>query len=807
VAIPSKGVPAFKLSDGPNGARGEDFKSGPTAACFPAATCVGATWDPALAGKIGSALAEETETKGARTILAPTLCIHRHPLGGRNFESFSEDPLLTGKMGIQFVNGVQAHGVSATMKHFVGNEQETDRQTVDENIGERALREIYLKPFEMTVKESSPWAVMTGYNSVNGQHADMNDFTLRQVLRGEWGWDGLVMSDWGGVNSTGASIKAGLDLEMPGPTAWRSPEAVRKAINAGEITDKDVDDRTMAILKYLKKLRYFEDPTIPRERAINRPEHQALIRDVASKGIVLLKNEGNILPLPKSKVKGKTIALLGQAKTSFAHGGGSASLNAHYKVTPWDALSEAWGDDVKLLYARGAHTFRTLPAMFDGVTGLDGTPGFTYKLVEPGNPTPIKIKQGFTGDVNPVNDFSTAHCHVSLEGTLTVPESGDYYMTLSGTGPCALLIDGKVIHEQLDNTADSMAFLFGSEACEEVKVYLEDGRPYSVDVEAEPPVKHEGVNLGCLGGNTGVRVGFMSGRLHDQDLLGEAIDAAKEADIAIVFTGNEPIWESEGQDQVSFHLPKDGSQDRLVTAVSEINRNTIVVNSTGVAVAMPWLNKIQSLVHTWFAGQEAGNSIADVITGRQNPEGHLTCTFPRKIEDCPAYGNFPGEVVNGPGTTNRLVTYNEGVFVGYRHFDRVSADKVNFPFGFGLSYTNFTFSDLKVREAGDDYAIGVSVTNTGKVAGGVAVQVYFGAVEQNYENPLKVLVAFSKVRLNPGETATAVLPVKSRDLAFYDEVQGQWVVKEGRYNFMVGKNAQEVVLKKQVRVSQRTWRP
>jgi beta-glucosidase len=225
-----------------------------------------------------------------------------------------------------FVNGVQAHGVSATMKHFVGIEQETDRQTVDENIGERALREIYLKPFEITVKESSPWAVMTGYNSVNGQHADMNDFTLRQVLRGEWGWDGLVMSDWGGVNSTGASIKAGLDLEMPGPTAWRSPEAVRKAINAGEITDKDVDDRTMAILKYLKKLRYFEDPTIPRERAINRPEHQALIRDVASKGIVLLKNEGNILPLPKSKVKGKTIALLGQAKTSFAHGGGSASL-------------------------------------------------------------------------------------------------------------------------------------------------------------------------------------------------------------------------------------------------------------------------------------------------------------------------------------------------------------------------------------------------------------------------------------------------------------------------------------------------
>lgn len=807
VPIPSKGVPAFKLSDGPNGARGAMFKGGPTAACFPAATCVGATWDTALAGRIGSALAEETETKGARTILAPTLCIHRHVLGGRNFESFSEDPFLTGKMGIQFVNGVQAHGVSATMKHFVGNEQETDRQTVDETISERALREIYLKPFEMTVKESNPWAVMTGYNSINGQHADMNEFSLKQVLRGEWGWDGLVMSDWGGVNSTGGSIKAGLDLEMPGPTVWRSAQAVRKAINQGEITEKDVDARAMSVLKYLKKLRYFEDPTIPRERSINRPEHQTLIREVGAKGIVMLKNENNILPLPKNKVKGKTIALLGQAKTAFAHGGGSASLNAHYKVTPWDALSEAWGEDVNMTFARGAHTFRTLPSMFEGVTGLDGSKGFTYKVIEPGNPTPLKVKHGYSGDVNPVNDVSTAHCHLSLEGTLTVVESGDYYMSISGTGPCAILIDGKVVHEQLDNTVDSMAFLFGSEATPEFKMYFEAGRPYRVDIEAEPPIQKEGVNLGCLGGNTGVRVGFMAGKQHDEDLLGEAVEAAMNADLAIVFTGNEPIWESEGQDQSSFHLPKDGSQDRLITAVAEVNPNTIVVNSTGVAVAMPWLNKIKGLVHTWFAGQEAGNAIADVITGRQNPEGHLTCSFPKRIEDCPAYGNFPGDVVQGPGTTNRHVHYAEGIFVGYRHFDRLPADKLNFPFGFGLSYTNFTMSELKVREAGDDYAIGVSVTNTGKVAGATAVQVYFGAVEQNYENPIKVLVAFSKVRLNPGETATAVLPVKSKDLAFFDEASGNWVVKEGRYNFMIGKNAQDIVLKKQVRVSQKTWRP
>lgn len=807
VPIPAKGVPQFKLSDGPNGARGAAFKGGPTAACFPAATCVGATWDTALATKIGGALAEETETKGARTILGPTLCLHRHPLGGRNFEAFSEDPFLTGKMGIQLVNGVQAHGISSCVKHFIANEQETDRQTVDEVISERALRELYLKPFEMTTKEAKPLALMTGYNSVNGQHADMNEFTLKQVLRGEWGWDGLVMSDWGGVNSTGPSIAAGCDLEMPGVTAWRKPEQVRAAIKAGQCTEQDVDDRAMSVLKYLKALRYFEDPTLPKERSINRPEHQKLIREVGAKGMVLLKNENNILPLPRSKVKGKTIALLGQAKTSFAHGGGSASLSAHYKINPYDALEEAWGSDVELLYARGAHTFRTLPPMFNGITGLDGTQGFTYKMIEPGNPTPIKVKHGVNGDVNPANDLSTNHCHISLEGTLIVPESGDYYMTLSGTGPCAIIIDGKVVQEQPDNTADSMAFLFGSESAPEVKFNFEAGRPYKIEVEAEPPVEKPDVNLGCLGGSTGVRIGFMFAQEHDEDLLSEAVDKASKADIAIVFTGNEPIWETEGMDQASFHLPKDGSQDRLVASVTEVNPNTIVINSSGVAVALPWLNRIQALVHTWFAGQEAGNSIADIITGRQNPEGHLTCTFPKKIEDCPAYGNFPGESVNGPGTTNRLVRYEEGVFIGYRHFDRLAPEKVNFPFGFGLSYTNFTFSDLKVRENGDDFAIGVSVTNTGKVAGGVAVQVYFGSVERNYENPIKVLVAFSKVRLNPGETGTTVLPVKARDLAFYDEVSGKWVVKEGRYNFMVGKNTQDIVLKKQIRIAQKSWRP
>lgn len=351
--IPAKGVPAVKVSDGPNGARGAFFEGGATSACFPAACCVASTFDVDLAARIGSALAEETQTKGARCILAPTMCIHRHPLGGRNFESFSEDPFLTGKMAAKVVTGVQAHGIAATVKHFAANEQETDRLTVDETISERALREIYLKPFEIAIKEAKPWAVMTAYNQINGQHADFNEFTLKQVLRGEWGWDGLVMSDWGGTNSTAASLNAGLDLEMPGPTKERSAEAVIRAVNAGEVTERTIDERATRVLKFLSRLRCFEDPTIPPEKAVNKSEHQALIREVGSKGIVLLKNKDSILPLPKNQLKGKTVALLGHAKTSLAHGGGSASLNAHYKITPWDGLKAAWGDDVNLSYAKG----------------------------------------------------------------------------------------------------------------------------------------------------------------------------------------------------------------------------------------------------------------------------------------------------------------------------------------------------------------------------------------------------------------------------------------------------------------------
>lgn len=286
------------------------------------------------------------------------MCNHRHPLGGRNFESFSEDPLLTGRLATQVVRGLQEKGVAATVKHFVANEQEKERLSVDEVISERALREIYLKPFEIAVKEANPWALMTAYNQVNGTHADSNTFLLKKVLRGEWGWKGLVMSDWGGTNSTVDALNAGLDLEMPGPTRFRTTEAITDAVQKGLVSESTIDDRVRAVLELIEKVGGFKNREIPPERSIDNPVHRQLIREVARQGIVLLKNDKNVLPLVKEQLKGKKIALLGLAKEALIHGGGSASLNSHYKISPWDGLHRAFGESVEFMYAKGQSSAR-----------------------------------------------------------------------------------------------------------------------------------------------------------------------------------------------------------------------------------------------------------------------------------------------------------------------------------------------------------------------------------------------------------------------------------------------------------------
>jgi beta-glucosidase len=720
------------------------------------------------------------------------VCIHRHPLGGRNFESYSEDPLLTGKLAASMIQGVQSLGVAATIKHFVANEQETDRMSVDETIAERALREIYLRPFEIAVKEARPWALMTAYNKINGEHCDVNEWLLSQVLREQWGWDGLVMSDWGGTNSL-AGIKAGLELEMPGPARRRKPDVVLEAIKRGEVQEKDVDERVRTILKFLVNLKAFENPGGPTpEKAIDRPEHRKLIRDAGAKGIVLLKNDNQILPLSLDKVRGKKVALIGFAKDALAHGGGSAAVNAHYKITPWDAFQSAFGDNVEFTYAKGVRKERLLAPLANDqrgtVTGLDGQPGFTLSFYDPSNLTsPTATKHGFeTSAYSPLGSQESLWKVLELTGDFTPAESGNHCLAGSGIGTTEIFIDDELVIKQEGNFSDPMGVLFNAQTETEIRHAFVGGKTHRVRIRSYPP---KNVGLQILEGRTGFRMGFTLASEADADLQGEAVKLAQEADYAIVFTGHDPQWETEGRDQESFHLPRQGSQDALVSAVAAANRNTVVVNSTGVAVAMPWLDDVAGLLQAWFPGQECGNSIVDVLTGSVNPEGHLPATFPRRIEDAPAHGNFPG-TYDGK---QLKVAYAEGVFVGYRHYDRLSKDKVNFPFGFGLSYTSFSLGDADVsRGDNDTFTVAYKVSNTGKVAGGVAVQVYVGKTQPSPEHPVKSLVAFQKVRLPAGAAQTGSVLFTAKDFAYFDEARHAWVVDAGQYDVSLAKSAADI---------------
>ncbi|KAL4977310.1 beta-glucosidase B [Aspergillus desertorum] len=724
---PEKGVPSVKTSDGPNGARGATFKGGVTAACFPASSLLAATWDLETAKRIGNALADETRSKGARVLLAPTVCINRHPLGGRNFESFSEDPFLAGKLAAQYIQGLQDKGVAATIKHFAANEQET----------------------------SNPLAVMTAYNIVNGTHADSNSSLLRDVLRGEWGWKGLVMSDWGGTNSTVDSLSAGLDLEMPGPTRWRKVDAVLAAVKS------------------------------------------EIIRSVESQGLVLLKNEGGVLPLKKEKLAKKKIARLGFAREALIHGGGSASVNAHYRVTPAEGVHAALGDTVEFEYVKGAHTFRQLSLMGDNVINLEGQPGWTLDFFmseephgEPGltssseQPSymPLFVKESW-GSVR-----ASAH--------FTPTQSGKHYFGMSGLGRSKLLINGELIYEQKLNCPDSMGFLLGGVEEPEIQYSSEAGKAYAIEVVSMKPTSEGG--LAMLDGFIGFRLGFMSEEEHDRDLLSEAVDVAKRSDVAIVFTGHTPEWETEGQDQISFHLPSNGSQNRLEAAVGAANANTVVVNCTGVAVAMPWLDKVKAVVQAWFPGQEAGIAIADVLAGAVNPSGRLPVSFPRTVEDAPAHGNFPGDYTDGKNGRRHLeVTYREGVFVGYRHYDLSEENraKVLFPFGYASA------------TSGNTVEVAVDVTNAGNCAGAEVVQVYAGSKVAVPENPVTELVGFAEVHLEPGETKAVSVAFEVRQLTHFNERSDKWELESGLYEISIGQSVKDITGRVEIRLEAQSYKP
>jgi beta-glucosidase len=782
VAIERLGIPALKITDGPNGARGDAFVGGTTAACFPAGVALSATWNTALVERVGQALAQEAKSKGARVLLAPTVNIHRSPLGGRNFESYSEDPYLTARMAVAYITGVQSQGVGATVKHYVCNDSEFERTSISAEVDERALREIYLPPFEAAVREAGTWALMASYNLVNGVAASENPELLHDILRDEWGFDGLVMSDWFlSVKSTAPSVNAGLDLEMPGPGVWRG-ERLFLAVKEGEVAESTIDESVRRLLLLLSRTGKFDQPQEEPEQALDRPEHRALIREAAGEGIVLLKNEGSVLPLQREQIN--SLAIIGPgARTACIMGGGSAQVNPHYQVTPLKGVLAKPGEHVRVSYEEGCSNYKLLPLLDPHhlLAGSEGAAhGFTVEYFNGATPagTPVWTEQRASTELlwlgpppEPVNAVQFA---ARANGRFVPQETGSYTFSLVSAGMSRLLLDGNELIENWYSQEPGDSYFGMGSAERRVSVELTAGQEYTITLEYS---KNAYINLSA------VRLGCLPPQ--PEDMMERAVALAQQSDVALVFAGLGGEWESEGFDRADMALP--GEQDRLIEQVAQANPRTVVVLNIGSPIAMPWLKSVAGVVVAWYPGQECGNAIADVLFGDVTPSGKLPQTFPLRLEDNPSFLNFPGE--------NGKVRYGEGIFVGYRYYEKKKIDPL-FPFGFGLSYTTFDYSELRLSaqemKPGETLEVAVDITNSGERAGQEVVQLYLRDLKARLQRPEKELKAFAKVALEPGERKVVTFSLTQEALAYFDDRAHAWVAEAGEFEVLVGASSQNI---------------
>ncbi|KAH7156655.1 glycoside hydrolase superfamily [Dactylonectria macrodidyma] len=786
-AIPDKGIPAIKTTDGPNGARGSIFVGGTKAALFPCGISLAATWNKKLLYEVGQHLAAETRARSAEMLLAPTVCMHRHPLGGRNFESFSEDPLLTGKLAAQYIKGLQDKGVAATIKHFVGNEQETHRLTIDSLMTERTLRELYLRPFEIAIREANPWAVMCSYNLLNGVHCDMNKHTLKDILRGEWGYDGTVISDWGGTNSTVEGIQAGCDIEFPYSAKWRLDKLINAA-NEGKIDMADINQATENVLTLVERLKGSDMTPEAPERTDDREETRNLIRIAGHEGLTLLKNDDSILPLcPKTT----NVAVIGpNANRAIAGGGGSASLNPYYNTIPLESIRKVAEKNVT--FAQGCHIHKWLPVASKYCSDKAGKPGVTIDWYAgdkfDGSPVVIQRRTNtdlFLWDSAPLSQVGPEWSAIATT-YLTATTTGKHTVSFMSVGPGKLHVDGKLVLDLWDWTEEGEAMFDGS-IDYLVEVDMEAGKAVELKVEMtnelRPMSKQK--TFGITHKYGGCRIGFKE---QDKvDYIQQAVETAQAADVAVVIVGVDAEWESEGYDRQTMDLPVDGTQDRLIEAVVKANPRTIVVNQSGSPVHMPWVDQVPVIIQGWYQGQEAGNALADVIFGIESPSGKLPSTFPRRIEHTPAWHTWPGE--------NEKVLYGEGLYVGYKHYDHTKIAPL-FPFGHGLSYTTFEYGrpEISTRTLTADgmVKLTLAVSNTGSRAGAEVVQVYIRDEKSRLPRPDKELVAFEKVFLEADETRHITITLDKYAVGYYDEAIPGWIAEEGAFQVLIGASSADI---------------
>jgi beta-glucosidase len=783
VPIERLGIPALIMTDGPHGVRTDgsehDRPDGPATA-YPTGVSMAASWNPALIHKMGEALADETRALGCNILLGPCVNIQRTPLAGRNFESYSEDPYLAGQIGLGYVKGLQSKGIGASLKHFALNNQEFERGRGSSVADERTMHEIYLPAFETIVKGARPWTVMCSYNRINGTYASENHLLLGEILKDKWGFQGAVISDWGAVHSTAASVNAGMDIEMPGPAKWFG-SLLAEAVNTWQVDEKQIDAAVTRVLRLILRSGKLNGEQ-PAQTQLDLDHCFELAHQVALESITLLKNDGQVLPLDAGKIK--KLAVIGLNANMRITGGGSSHVMGHHWVTPLQGLQKLLGDQVEIIYEPGCDN-RVLPVTIEPEHFLqpDGTTaGLKASLFN--NPefagTPDTVMK-----VDALNDWwgftGPDHEHINpkafsgiWEGKYKPASSGPTPLFLFNNGLARLFMDGQLV---LEHNVGPVFFDFGSPLTflGQTVVHMDANRTYDIRVE---------YHTKTIDGFSLLQLGYLPA-LVPENAFERALNAARTTDATLIFAGMPLNFETEGVDRADMSLP--GDQDALISAIARVNPDCTVILNAGAPLEMPWIDQVKAVLLAYYPGQEGGHAIAELLFGQGNPCGKLPVTFPKRYADNPTYINYPG---------GKEVYYGEGVFVGYRYYDARELEPC-FPFGHGLSYTTFEYSDLSVLpvfEAETTFEVRFKVKNTGKMAGKEIAQIYVQDLSASVQRPPKELKAFSKVLLEPGEEKEVALTLDQRALSFYSVDQHEWVVEAGAFKVLVGSSSRDIHL-------------
>ena len=782
------GLRPMVLSDGPAGVRGTRFDSRNPSSSLPCPVALGATWDEQLVHDLAFALGQEARAKGVDVLLAPTINIVRTPLSGRGFECFSEDPLLTTRIAVAYVRGVQEAGVGATAKHYVANDSETERRTYDARVSETVLREVYLVPFEACVAEAGVALIMAAYNSVNGAAMTANAALLRDLLKAEWAFPGVVVSDWSATKTTVPSAIGGLDLVMPGPHGpWG--EHLLAAVRGGRVREADIDDkvsRLLVLARLVGALNGAVDGSPHQPATAHRTlVEPALMREATARSFVLLTNPRGLLPLQSGSVE--RVALVGpNAIDPQTQGGGSVRVLPVVGMGIAEALRDAM--DAFVTVSQGCVTTALTAAPTDGSLSdpVTGDPGVRLEVRVAGGAVvydaafPTSAVTWWDGLPEAVH---LPGSEVIMRARYRAGVSGPHMLGAAGVGVLRVFLDGSLLAEATTLTPRDAVEALSKPSEVRVPVQLQAGQEVEIKVEHRPNAR------GNQAGFANMRLGITP-QMDDEALLEEAVQAARNADVAVVVVGSADGTESEGYDKDTMALS--GRQDDLVRRVAAANPNTVVVVNSGMPVLMPWADEVAAVMQVWFPGQAFGESLADVLKGDREPGGRLPVSVPRAEGDSPVLSAHPvaGEL-----------TYAEGLLVGYRGYDRTGSEP-HFCFGHGLGYTDWTYESLAAESesisTAQDLRLVVRVRNTGERAGREVVQVYLEQEDDDPQRPLRVLAAFASVSAGPGESTEVRLTVPARSLARFDEGRREWVWNPGNYTLRAGRSSRDLRLTAQV---------